>query len=61
MSRGLLSLVPIFAGCSPPFLDSLSVLLHEVTSQGTRPLLTRVRHGGSSVAWKECAGSMLLM
>lgn len=33
MSRGLLSLVPIFAGCSSPFLDSLSVLLHEVTSQ----------------------------
>lgn len=31
MSRGLLALVPIFAGCSSPFLDSLSVLLHEVT------------------------------
>lgn len=30
MSRGLLALVPIFAGCSSPFLDSLSVLLHEV-------------------------------
>ena len=29
MSRGLLALVPIFAGCSSPFLDSLSVLLHE--------------------------------
>ncbi|KAK9831937.1 hypothetical protein WJX81_001333 [Elliptochloris bilobata] len=31
MSRGLLALVPIFAGCSSPFLDSLSVLLHEVS------------------------------
>eukprot|EP00803_Ostreobium_quekettii_P006934 evm.model.scf_4193.1 EVM.evm.TU.scf_4193.1 scf_4193:508-1443(+) len=31
MSRNLISLVSIFRGCNDRFLDSLSVLLHEVT------------------------------
>jgi len=54
MSRGLLALVPIFAGCSSPFLDSLSVLLQEARPRpcpprgalGARPVAARagVRH-----------------
>lgn len=30
MSRNLISVVSIFSGCNDKFLDSLSVLLHEV-------------------------------
>ncbi len=49
MSRGLLALVPIFAGCSSPFLDSLSVLLQEARARpcpprgalGARPVAAR--------------------
>ena len=32
MSRSLISVVHIFEGCNDNFLDSLSILLHEVRS-----------------------------
>ena len=47
MSRGLLALVPIFAGCSSPFLDSLSVLLQEVQPPPCRPALPHGALDGS--------------
>lgn len=35
MSRSLISVVHIFEGCNDNFLDSLSILLHEVWAAST--------------------------
>ena len=43
MSRSLISVVHIFEGCNDNFLDSLSILLHEVYMNAATPLQPTAR------------------